>query len=165
MLFLTFSWRFLIYNKLEQLNFKLKKLIGFQKHARKVRKHFCFFGGDEYVKRLEGKIRKCLFFYVEILENNSVKLVSYCIFLVGNLGLMASIPSFLPLSTSKMRPLWNTQFSPKILFLSSLPAFCVPKMKVISKLHRNRCYFGNTLFLMCFGKFYDFFLTDVFDEF
>ena len=114
-------------------------------------------GANECIERLEGKIRKCLFFYVEILANNSVKLVSYCIFLVGNLGLMASIPSFLPLSTSKMRPLWNTQFSPKILFLSSLPAFCVPKMKVIWKLHRNHCYFGNTLFLLCFGKSYDFF--------
>ena len=26
----------------------------------------------EYLERLEGKIRKCLFFYVEIFKNNSV---------------------------------------------------------------------------------------------
>ena len=29
-------------------------------------------GSDEYLERLEGKIRKYLFFYVKILENNSV---------------------------------------------------------------------------------------------
>ena len=36
--FLTCSWRFLISNKLEQLIFKLEKIIGIQKHAGKVRK-------------------------------------------------------------------------------------------------------------------------------
>ena len=29
-------------------------------------------GVDEYLERLEGKIRKCLFFYVKIFKNNSV---------------------------------------------------------------------------------------------
>ena len=29
-------------------------------------------GADEYLERLEGKIRKWLFFYVKILLNNSV---------------------------------------------------------------------------------------------
>jgi hypothetical protein len=38
MLFLTCSWRFLISNKLEQLEFKLEKNIGIEKHAGKVRK-------------------------------------------------------------------------------------------------------------------------------
>ena len=36
--FLTGSWRFLICNKLEQLEFKLEKNIGVYKHAGKVRK-------------------------------------------------------------------------------------------------------------------------------
>ena len=31
-------------------------------------------GADEYLERLEGKIRKCLFFYVKIFWNNSVTL-------------------------------------------------------------------------------------------
>ena len=30
-------------------------------------------GADEYIDRLEGKIRKCLFFYVKVFYNNSVK--------------------------------------------------------------------------------------------
>ena len=30
-------------------------------------------GAYEYLERQEGKIRKCLFFYVKILENNSVE--------------------------------------------------------------------------------------------
>ena len=38
------SLRFLIYNKLEQLEFKLEKNIGIQKHAGKVRKNTHFFG-------------------------------------------------------------------------------------------------------------------------
>ena len=29
-------------------------------------------GAEEYLERLEGKIRKCLFFYVKIFKNNSV---------------------------------------------------------------------------------------------
>ena len=29
-------------------------------------------GANEYLERLEGKIRKCLFFYVKIFYNNSV---------------------------------------------------------------------------------------------
>ena len=29
-------------------------------------------GADEYLERLKGKIRKCLFFYVKIFKNNSV---------------------------------------------------------------------------------------------
>ena len=29
-------------------------------------------GADEYIERLEGKIRECLFFYVKIFYNNSV---------------------------------------------------------------------------------------------
>ena len=29
-------------------------------------------GSYEYLESLEGKIRKCLFFYVKILQNNSV---------------------------------------------------------------------------------------------
>ena len=37
--FLTCFWRFLISNKLEQLEFKLEKIIGIQKHAGKVRKY------------------------------------------------------------------------------------------------------------------------------
>ena len=36
--FSTCSWRFLISNKLGQLEFKLKIVIGIQKHARKVKK-------------------------------------------------------------------------------------------------------------------------------
>ena len=39
-------------------------------------------GANEYLERLEGKIRKCLFFYVKIFENNSVYLL---IFYRGNL--------------------------------------------------------------------------------
>ena len=34
--FLTCSWRFLRLDKLEQLKFKLKKIIGIEKHAGKV---------------------------------------------------------------------------------------------------------------------------------
>ena len=41
MLFLTCSWRFLISNKLEQLQFKLEKNIGIEIHAGKVRKNSC----------------------------------------------------------------------------------------------------------------------------
>ena len=37
MLFLTCSWRFLISNRLEQLQFKLEKIIGIYKNAGKVR--------------------------------------------------------------------------------------------------------------------------------
>jgi hypothetical protein len=37
--FLTFSWRFLISNKLEKLELKLEKIIGIQKSAGKVRKN------------------------------------------------------------------------------------------------------------------------------
>ena len=40
--FLTCSWRFLISNKLEQLEFKLEKNIGVEKHAGKVRKEGFF---------------------------------------------------------------------------------------------------------------------------
>ena len=36
--FLTCSWRFLISDELEQLEFKLEKIIGIRKHAGKVRK-------------------------------------------------------------------------------------------------------------------------------
>ena len=35
--FLTYSWRFLMSNKLEQLEFKLEKIIGIYKHAGKIR--------------------------------------------------------------------------------------------------------------------------------
>ena len=35
--FFNFSWRFLIFNELEQLEFKLEKNIGIQKHAEKIR--------------------------------------------------------------------------------------------------------------------------------
>ena len=38
--FLTCSWRFLISNKLKQLEYKLEKIIGISKHAGKVRKSF-----------------------------------------------------------------------------------------------------------------------------
>ena len=38
--FLTCSWRFLRYDKLEQLLFTLEKIIGISKHAGKVRKYF-----------------------------------------------------------------------------------------------------------------------------
>ena len=37
--FLTCSWRFLRHDKLEQLEFKLEKIIGILKHAEKVRKY------------------------------------------------------------------------------------------------------------------------------
>ena len=37
-------------------------------------------GDDEYLERLGGKIRKCLFFYVKIFLNNSV-LLPYLLFL------------------------------------------------------------------------------------
>ena len=37
--FLTYSWRFLITIKLEQLELKLEKFIVIKKHAGKVRKH------------------------------------------------------------------------------------------------------------------------------
>jgi hypothetical protein len=36
--FFTCSWRFLMSNKLDQLEFKLEKIIGVQKHAGKFRK-------------------------------------------------------------------------------------------------------------------------------
>ena len=36
--FLNHSWRFFMSNKSEQLEFKLEKIIGIQKHAGKVRK-------------------------------------------------------------------------------------------------------------------------------
>ena len=36
---MTCSWRFLISNKLEQLEFKFEKIIGIQKHAGKARKY------------------------------------------------------------------------------------------------------------------------------
>ena len=36
---------FLISNKLEQLEFKLEKIVGIQKHGRKVRKYFFLPGG------------------------------------------------------------------------------------------------------------------------
>ena len=32
-------------------------------------------GADEYIERLEGKIRECLFFYVKIFYNNSVSVI------------------------------------------------------------------------------------------
>jgi hypothetical protein len=38
MLFLTCSWRFLISNKLEQLEFKLKKILGFKNMQEKLEK-------------------------------------------------------------------------------------------------------------------------------
>jgi hypothetical protein len=34
-------------------------------------KNCCVLGADEYLERLEGKIKKCLFFYVKIFKNNS----------------------------------------------------------------------------------------------
>ena len=37
---LTCSWMFLRHDKLKQLNFKLEKIIGIEKHAGKVRKGF-----------------------------------------------------------------------------------------------------------------------------
>ena len=43
MVFLTWSWMFLRSNRLEQLDFKLEKIIGIKKHAGKVRKmHYCY---------------------------------------------------------------------------------------------------------------------------
>ena len=44
--FLTCFWRFLISNKLEQLELKLEKNIGIQKSAGKVRKYNFFFYGN-----------------------------------------------------------------------------------------------------------------------
>ena len=41
--FFTCSWRFLRSNLLEQLKFKLEKIIGIQKSAGKVRKYVCLF--------------------------------------------------------------------------------------------------------------------------
>ena len=44
--FLTYSWRFLRSNELEQLQFKLEKIIGIQKHAGKAKKKlFQLFAG------------------------------------------------------------------------------------------------------------------------
>ena len=40
--FLTCSWRFLISNKLEQLEFKLERIIGIEKHAEKDFFLYCF---------------------------------------------------------------------------------------------------------------------------
>ena len=40
MFFLTGSWKFLISNKLDQLQLKLEKNIGIEKHAGKVRRLF-----------------------------------------------------------------------------------------------------------------------------
>ena len=34
-------------------------------------------GAYEYLERQEGKVRKCLFFYVRIFENNSVALLLF----------------------------------------------------------------------------------------
>ena len=42
MLFLTYSWRFLISNELEQLELILENIVGIQKHAGKVRIFFYF---------------------------------------------------------------------------------------------------------------------------
>ena len=43
---------FLRYNKLEQLEFKLEKIIGIQKHAGKVRKGFVNVGGKKLKSNL-----------------------------------------------------------------------------------------------------------------
>ena len=51
--FLTCSWRFRIANKLEQLEFKLEKIIGIQKHAGKFRKYFV-----TLIRKRPGRIRK-----------------------------------------------------------------------------------------------------------
>ena len=40
--FLTCSWRFLIYNKSEQLEFKLEKLFGSRNMQEKLEKLYCF---------------------------------------------------------------------------------------------------------------------------
>ena len=51
--FLTCSWRFLRYDKLEQLGFKLEKNIWIKKHAGKVRKRFIHrLIGDEFAANL-----------------------------------------------------------------------------------------------------------------
>jgi hypothetical protein len=38
----------------------------------RISKNIFVLGSYEYLKRLEGKVRKCLFFYVKIFKNNSV---------------------------------------------------------------------------------------------
>ena len=43
---------------------------------------------DEYLERLEGKIRKCLFFYVKIFWNNSVMIVDWYIHKLDSLDHM-----------------------------------------------------------------------------
>jgi hypothetical protein len=40
LVFLTCSWRFLVYNNLEQLEFKLEEIIGIKKLEGKIRKTF-----------------------------------------------------------------------------------------------------------------------------
>ena len=47
------------------------------KNASAFEKKIFVLGAYEYLKRLECKIRKCLFFYVKIYENNSVELEKY----------------------------------------------------------------------------------------
>ena len=61
-------------------------------------KNLFVLGADEYLERLEGKIRKCLFFYVKIFWNNSVirvqnhySLKSYHLGHFGTLGIWAPI--------------------------------------------------------------------------
>ena len=70
MLFLTCSWRFLRSDKLGQLEFKLEKIIGIEKHAGKVRK-MSFSSLNHFTK---GKstffLSKCnhAFFYRDIMR-------------------------------------------------------------------------------------------------
>ena len=40
----------------------------------RIWKNLFALGVDEYLERLEGKIRKCLFFYVKIFWNNSLSM-------------------------------------------------------------------------------------------
>ena len=86
--FLTCFWSFLISNKLEQLEFKLKKIIGIEKHAGKVTKkglwyirstggfqHFyVIFSDRSFWKRLfqigNNYNIPCLIFHVLVRQNH-----------------------------------------------------------------------------------------------
>ena len=81
--FLICSQRFLISNKLEQLEFKLKKTFGIQKHARKFRK-------STVLVVLTGKLmiyaHECAFFFMSTISYYKIDLLAqlYCMYMKEN---------------------------------------------------------------------------------
>jgi len=72
--FLTCSWRFLRSNKLEQLEFKLAKIIGIEKHAGKVRKCPLLHGNIQ--KETDAETEKSTLSYEVCLFQTSSKKLS-----------------------------------------------------------------------------------------